>query len=71
MKRALTAAVIGGLMTFFIPQAAFADHNADHHGGESAEHTEKSDEPEQQAPEPERHGDHEHHGDSEGGFLLF
>ena len=70
MKRALSAAVVGGLMIFAVPQAAFADHDPGHHGGESAEQPQKSPEPDEQAPEDAPRGDRESH-DNDGGFLLF
>jgi hypothetical protein len=71
MKRVLTAVAIGGLMIFAVPQGAWADHAPDHHGGESAEHSEGGEPESQPAPdEHQTHGDRESH-DSDGGFLLF
>jgi hypothetical protein len=79
MKKALTAALFSGLFIFAVPQAAFADHAADHNGDcgakteKSAGHSEEQAAPEGQAPEgqapaEERSGDHQSHDD---GTILF
>jgi hypothetical protein len=61
MKRALTAALVSGLMIFAIPQAAFADHQPGHQGGECAGRTEQSAGPaEDCANQPEGAGDADH-----------
>jgi hypothetical protein len=69
MKRALTATIVGGLMTFFAPHAAFADHSAEHRGDCGAK-TEKAAEPDQQAPRQQPYGDREQEH-SDGGEVLF
>jgi hypothetical protein len=77
MKKALTAALFGGLLVLAGPQAAFADHAADHGSGHEAGQPEASPQPDgaahpEDSPEPERApaGDRESH-DKEGDFLLF
>ena len=72
MKRALTAVVVSGLFVFAVPQAAFADHAADHGSGQEAGQPQPDGaaQPEE-SPEPERapQGDRESHDDE--GFILF
>ena len=76
MKRALTAAVFGGLIMFFVPQVASGgtgqpvapyDHDAGH-AGDCAGKTESAPDPEQRAPGPQ--GDREQR-ESDGGEILF
>jgi hypothetical protein len=74
MKRTLIAAVVGGLVMFFVPQAATADHNAEHKTADqksecAGQPAGASESPEQQTP-PERHGDSEEEH-SDGGEILF
>jgi hypothetical protein len=77
MKRALTAAVFGGLFAILVPNVALGgttrpvapyDHNAEHKDGDCAGQTEGAADSEQ-APAP-RAGDNEQHG-SDGGETLF
>jgi hypothetical protein len=77
MKRVLTAALFSGFLVLGVPQAAFADHAADHGSGQEAGQPEASPQPDgaaqpEKSPEPERApaGDRESH-DKEGDFLLF
>ena len=66
MKRALSAAVLSGVLVFAVPQAAFADHD----------HGEEATQPEGTSPEPDRaeqgrpYGDREQHDDDEGSILF-
>jgi hypothetical protein len=85
MKRALTAAIFGGLFAIVVPNVALAgttrpvapyDHTADHSADHNAEHKEgeAAGQPEE-APEAEqtpqqRHGDREQEH-SDGGEILF
>ena len=77
MKRALTAAVFGGLLAVLVPQVALGgtarpvapyDHNAEHKDGDCAGKTEGAADSEQ-AP-PQRAGDKEQEH-SDGGEILF
>jgi hypothetical protein len=84
MKRALTAAVFGGLVLFFVPQAAQgsarpvapADHNAEHKGGDCAGQAGEAGEAGQ--PEgssetekaPPRQGDREQRDGDDGSELF-
>ena len=70
MKRVLTAAVFGGLLMFAVPQAAWADHDAEHKSGDCSAKTEKTAESDQQAPKQQRQGDTEQKH-SDGGEILF
>ena len=74
MKRAFTAAIVSGLFVFGVPQAAFADHAADHGSGQEAGQPQPDGaaQPEESPAEPERApaGDRESH-DEEEGFILF
>jgi hypothetical protein len=75
MKRALTAALFGGLLVFAAPQAVFADHAADHSDDCGPKSEQSADYSEQQpparsersAPGP-RYGDREQHDEDE--FLF-
>ena len=82
MKRALTAAVFGGLFAILVPNVALAgtarpvapyDHSAEHKDAEhkdgDAAGTEGAPESEQ-APPQQRNGDHEQEH-SDGGEILF
>ena len=66
MKRALTAAIFGGLLVFSVPQAAIADHES---GGHEATQPETA-EPEQGPPGGHPYGDREQHDDEEGTILF-
>ena len=82
MKRALSAAVVGGLMIFAVPQAAFADHEPGHHGSECTQNEQSAGpgadcagQPEgSPAPDdhgaPEGSGRHDNH-DGDDGTILF
>ena len=70
MKRVLTAAVFGGLLMLAVPQAVWADHNAEHQSGDCAAKTEKTAESDQQSPNQQRQGDTEQKH-SDGGEILF
>jgi hypothetical protein len=67
MKRALTAAVVGGLMAFVAPQAAFADHD---HGKEATGPEGTAPEPDRGPPQGHPYGDREQHDDEEGTILF-
>jgi hypothetical protein len=75
MKRALAAAVFGGLVTFAVPQIATAsarpvtpaDHSTDHKANDCAGQPEAAPDSEP-APAP-RQGDHEQ--DDDDGSTLF
>lgn len=67
MKRALTAAIFGGLLAVSVPQAAIADHES---GGHEATQPEATPEPEQNPPPAHPYGDKEHHDDEEGTILF-
>ena len=69
MKRALTAAVFGGLLAFLVPQAVSADHGADHRADCAGQPSGPSESPEQ-APQERPYGDREQE-DSDGGEVLF
>jgi hypothetical protein len=69
MKRALTAAVLGSLIALFVPEAAFADHDAGRAGEPRGEQAGR---PAQQSPPERAHQDRPHQEDTEEGeFLLF
>jgi hypothetical protein len=70
MKRALIAAVVGGLVMFFVPQAATADHNAEHKSDCAGQPAGASESPEQQTPPERAKGDSEEEH-SDGGEILF
>jgi len=84
MKRALSAAVVGGLMILAVPQAAFADHAPGHHDGECTQNEQSAGPGADCAGQPEgapapddhsapegsgRHG--ENHDGDDGGYILF
>jgi len=78
MKRAFTVAVFGGLIVFFVPQAASGgsaqpvapyDHSGDHKG-DCAGQTEGAANSEQAPPQQRPYGDREQE-DSDGGEILF
>jgi hypothetical protein len=72
MKRALTAAIVGGLLAFSVPQAAMADHEG---GAQEATQPEAAEpeaaEPEGSPPKEQPYADRESRGDEEEEFLLF
>ena len=71
MKRALTAAIFGGLLAFSAPQAAIADHQSGGHEGGGHESTQpETAEPEQGPPSGHPYGDREQHDDEEGTILF-
>jgi hypothetical protein len=79
MKRALTAAVFGGLVLFFVPQAAQAsarvapaDHSAEHQGdcaGQAGEAGQPEASPDADQAPP-RQGDREQHDGDDGSELF-
>jgi hypothetical protein len=69
MKRALTAAIVGGLLVFAVPQLASADHGADPKGDCAGQPSGTHESPEQ-APRERPYGDREQE-DSDGGEILF
>jgi hypothetical protein len=72
MKRALTAAIFGGLLAFSVPQAAFADHEAGHEAAQPEAAESESAEPEGSPPKEQPYADRESEGgDEEGDFILF
>ncbi len=78
MKRVLTAALFSGFLVLGVPQAAVADHAADHGSGQEADQPEAAPQPDgasepEASPEPERApaGDRESSNDEEEDFLLF
>ena len=79
MKRAVTAAVFGGLIMFFVPQAASGgtaqpvapyDHNAGQRDGDCPGKTREAHDPERSAPGGRSQYDHEQR-ESDGGETLF
>jgi hypothetical protein len=70
MKRALAAAVFGGLIVLFVPQAVSADHNAGQNNGDCAGKPQQTHDPEQSAPGGRSQYDHEQR-ESDGGETLF
>ena len=72
MKRALTAAIFGGLLAFSVPQAAIADHEGGGHEAAQPEGAQpEAAEPEGSPPKEQPYADRESQGDEEGDFLLF
>jgi hypothetical protein len=69
MKRALAAAVFGGLM-FLVPQVASADHGAGNKSDCAGQPAEAPGSPEQAPPQQNPHGDREQE-QSDGGEILF
>ncbi|MEW6475845.1 MAG: hypothetical protein AB1679_26615 [Actinomycetota bacterium] len=70
MKRTLTAAIFGGLIAVFVPQAVMADHNAGQNAGDCAGRPQGAHDPEQSAPGGGSQYDHEQR-ESDGGEVLF
>lgn len=79
MKRAITAAVFGGLVVFFVPQAASGgtaqpvapyDHSADHKADCPGQTEGAPDSSEQAPPQQRPYGDREQK-ESDGGEILF
>lgn len=70
MKRAFAAAVIGGLMVFFVPQAASGDHSGDHKADCAGQPSGAAESPEQAPPQQHPYGDREQR-ESDGGEILF
>jgi hypothetical protein len=70
MKRAFAAAVFGGLIALFVPQAVSADHNAEPKAGDCAGKPQQAHDPDQSAPGGRSQYDHEQR-ESDGGEILF
>jgi hypothetical protein len=79
MKRAFAAAVFGGLVMFFVPQAASggaaqpvapSDHSADHKADCPGQTQGSPDSPEQAPPQRQPEGDREQK-DSDDSEILF
>jgi hypothetical protein len=83
MKRAVTAALVGGLMIFAVPTAAFAHEDSDRKAGDCSAQTEQAAGPGADCasqPEgagdsdahqaPDQHGRRENH-DGDDGTILF
>ena len=70
MRRALTAAVFGGLITLFVPQAVSADHNAGQNAGDCPGKPQGAHDPDRSAPGGRSQYDREQE-ESDGGEILF